>query len=116
MKTKKQPFDYDHHDLAGHASIDFAGRNDFSSFAERITGYNPERFSPVALRMFVQKGQPILTLYALDKSKEAARGKIAVKKFKLRLAMHEILSMIKRFDFTVSDGKYDIRDIVVTNK
>lgn len=116
MKTSKQPFDTSNHDLAGFASVDFSGRNDFSSFAERLTGYNAARFSPVALRLFVQKGQPIITLYALDKSKEKVKGKLPVKKFKLRLPLAEVLTMIKRFDFTVTDGSFDLRDIIITNK
>jgi hypothetical protein len=113
---KSQPFERNQHDLSGHASVDFAGRDTFASFSEKLTGYNPERFSPVALRMFVQKGEPVFTLYAVDKSKKAEKGKLPVKKFKLRLSMIEMLTMIKRLDFTVTDGAYDLRDIVVTNK
>lgn len=116
MKQKKQPFDYDHHDLAGHASVDFHGRMNFSSFAEKITGYNPQRFSPVAFRLFMQKGEPVLTLFALDNTKTKENGKLPVKKFKLKMNFNELFSFIKKFDFTVSDGKFDINDIVVTNK
>jgi hypothetical protein len=116
MKQSKQPFDYEHHDLAGHASVDFHGKNDFSSFAEKLTGYNPLRFAPVALRLYMQKGEPVVTLYALDNRKEKEKGKLPVKKFKLKISMQELFSMIKKFDFTVSDGKYDINEIVVTNK
>lgn len=116
MKQSKQPFDYNHHDLAGHASVDFAGRTDFSAFAQKIAGYNPLRYSPVAMRLFMQKNQPVVTLYALDNMKAKEKGKLPVKKFKLKMDMKEIFSMIKKFDFTVSDGRYDLRDIVVTNK
>jgi hypothetical protein len=116
MKKNKQPFDFDHHDLAGHASVDFAGRNDFAGFAEKLTGYNPLRYSPVALRLFMQKGEPVMTLYALDNSKKKIDGKLPVKKFKLKMQINELFAMIKKFDFTVSDGRYDIGDIVVTNK
>jgi hypothetical protein len=116
MKKSKQPFDYDHHDLAGHASVDFAGRTDFNAFAEKLTGYNPLRFSPVALRLFMQRGEPVMTLYAVDNMNAKKNGKIPVKKFKLRMKFEELFSMIKKFDFTVSDGRYDIGDIIVTNK
>src|SRR3954470_20447520 len=115
MKQSKQPFDYDHHDLAGHASVDFAGRTGFSAFAEKIAGYNPLRYSPVALRLFMQKGEPVMTLYALDNMKAKENGKLPVKKVKLKMKLNELFSFIKKFDFTVSDGRYDIRDIVVTN-
>jgi hypothetical protein len=116
MKRNKQPFDYDHHDLAGHASVDFAGKTNFSAFAEKIAGYNPLRFSPVALRMFVQKGEPVMTLYALDNMKAKEDGKLPVKKFKLKMEWKKFFALIKKFDFTVSDGRYDLNDIVVTNK
>jgi hypothetical protein len=116
MKKNKQPFEKNEHDLTGHASVDFLGREDFSAFASKLTGYNPDRFAPVALRMFIQKGEPILTLYALDMNKEKTDGKLPVKKFKMKMELTEMLKMMKRFDFTVSDGKYDISDIVVTNK
>jgi hypothetical protein len=117
MKKKKQPFEKDHHDLSGYASVDFAGRVSFDAFASRLTGYNPERFEPVALRMFVQKGAPILTLYAVDKSKDGKeKGKLPVKKFKLKSDLAEVMSLIKRFDFTVTNGEYDISEMIVTNK
>ena len=81
-----------------------------------MTGYNPIRYSPVALRMFMQKGEPVMTLYALDNMKRKNDGKLPVKKFKLRLKIEELFSMIKKFDFTVTDGKYDIGKILVVNK
>jgi hypothetical protein len=116
MKKSKQPFEKKQHDLTGYANVDFTGRDDFSAFATKLTGYNPSRFSPVALRMFIQKGEPILTLYALDKGKEEQKGKLPVKKFKLKMELEELLKMVKRFDFTVTDGNYDVSEIVVTNK
>ena len=118
MNRNKQPFDLKHHDLAGHASVDFHGRETFETFSERLTGFNPERFSPVALRLFVQKGEPIITLYALDKSKKdgAKKGTLPVKKFKAKIPLQEFLTLVKRFDFTVTNGEYDLEDIVVTNK
>lgn len=116
MKTRKQPFDYDHHDLAGHASLDFPGRVSFQDFAVRLTGYNPDRFKPVALRFFVQRGEPILTLYALDVTKEKLNGKLPVKKFKAKIPLSDLLILVKRFDFTVSDGEYDLKDLLVSNK
>jgi hypothetical protein len=118
MKTKKQPFDYEHHDLAGHASVDFPGRVSFQDFAVRLTGYNPDRFSPVALRFFVQKGEPVITLYALDKSANGKenKGKLPVKKFKSKVTLQDLLQLVKRFDFTVSDGEYDLSELLVKNK
>lgn len=116
MSKSNQPFEKDQHDLTGHASLDFSGRDTFSTFSQRLAGYSPERFAPVALRVFFQKGEPIVTLYAQDKMKKGERGKIPVKKFKIRISFDEFIGMVKRFDFTVSDGKFNIRDIVVTNK
>lgn len=118
MKTQKQPFDFDHHDLAGHASLDFPGRVSFQDFAVRLTGYNPERFSPVALRFFIQKGEPVVTLYALDKTRNAKddKGKVPVKKFKSKISVTELLMLVKKFDFTVSNGEYDLGELLVNKK
>ena len=117
---KNQSFEMKEHDLTGYASIDLFRKNDFNSLGERLTNYNPDRYEAVALRFFVQKGKPILTLYALDKFKQDQsnypKDKLPVRKFKLSIDWDEFLSKIKRFDFTVSNGAFDIKDILVINK
>jgi hypothetical protein len=116
----RQPFETRAHDLTGSASLDFYDKDDFNSFAAGLAKYNPNRFDPVAVRLFVQKGAPIVTLYALDQQKQEQSdypaNKLPVKKFKLKLSWEEFFKYVKRFDFTVSNEAFDLRDILVLNK
>jgi hypothetical protein len=116
----KQPFETDAHDLTGSAAVDFYDKDDFNTFAAQLAKYNPNRFDPVALRVFVQKGAPIVTLYALDTQKQEQSDypadKLPVKKFKLKISWAEFFKYVKRFDFTVSNQAFDLQDILVLNK
>jgi len=116
----KQPFDTRHHDLSGCANIDLFDKDDFNTLAEKITNYNPDRFDPVALRIFVQKGKPVITLYALDtyrqESPSVPKNKLPVRKFKLKLSWDQFLSKVKRMDLTVTNDGYNLEDILVINK
>lgn len=116
----KQPFDTKHHDLSGSANIDLFDKDDFNSLAQKITNYNPDRFDPVALRIFVQKSKPVITLYALDTYRQDSpsqpKHKLPVRKFKINLSWDEFISKIKRMDLTVTNDAYDLKDIIVINK
>src|SRR5687767_9664469 len=96
-----QPFETRAHDLTGTAAVDFYNKDDFNSFAASLAKYNPNRFDPVALRVFVQKGKPIVTLYALDTHKQEQSDyptdKLPVKKFKLKLSWEDFLKYVKGF-------------------
>ncbi len=119
MKIKEQPFESGGHDLAGFASLDFFAKQNFNSFAENLSGYNPDRFDPVALKIYVQHKKVIVTLYALDKSKQlmpAQKNKLPVKKFKIRVSWLTLLSQVKNFDLILSDGKHDLKEMLVMNK
>jgi hypothetical protein len=120
MRRTKSPFAGEKHDLSGYAAINFNEENNFNSFASAIPGFNPSRHKLVALRMFVQDGEPVFTVYATDLLSEGKSGipkdKIPVKKFKIELSFEEFMKRIKSFDFTVTDGKVDITDIQVVNK
>jgi hypothetical protein len=121
MKKKSKPFETNFHSLNGNAAMDLHRKEDFNALAVKlIEGYNPDRFDAVALRFFVQKDSPIVTLYAVDKYKQEdgkyPKDKLPVKKFKLKLSFDEFLRHIKRFDLTVSNDAYDIEDILVMNK
>ncbi len=120
MRKNKTPFAAKEHDLAGYAAINFYPKNDFLTFASGIAGFNISRHKPVALRMYSQKGEPVFTLYAIDllkqEDKSLPKGKVAVKKFKLSMSFDEFMSKIKSFDFTVTDGEFDIKDILVVKK
>ena len=116
----EQPFETRHHDLVGKAALDLRNRDDFNSFAAKFAGYDPNRFEPVALRVYVQDLTPIVTIYALDKSKQEDKSfpkdKLPVKKFKLEVDLKEFLRHIRMFDFTVSNEAYNIEDMQVINK
>lgn len=118
MKKKSQPFEKNAHDLTGHASLDLY--TDFSALAAQITKFNADRFDPVALKVFSEKGKLIVTLYALDKSRketmELPRKKFPVKKFKMEMTWEQFITHIKNFDVVVTSPQYDIADMVVENK
>lgn len=120
MKKKPQPFETRGHDLTGFASVDLY-KKDFNLLGSRLTNYNPDRFEAVALKVFVKAGNPIVTLFALDKYKQKKataypKNKFPVKKFKINIEWHELIPLVKQFDFVVSNGKYDIADMLVENK
>ena len=120
MKNNIEPFETRGHDLSGSASLEFYNLDNFQSFAARAMDYDPDRFDPVALKLFVSGENPVITLYAVDKSAQeknsTPKDKLPVKKFKVRITWPEIFKFIKRFDLVVSDGNYDIKDILVENK
>jgi hypothetical protein len=118
---KAQPFEKKQHSLTGSAAMDLYGKGDFNSLALRlINGYNPDNLDAVALRFFIQKNSPVITLYAVDKMKQDQnnypKDKLPVKKFKLKMSMDDFLKHIKKFDFTVSVGAYDLEDMLVVKK
>ncbi len=120
MRRNKSPFAGDKHDLSGYAAINFYEEHNFDSFASAVPGFNSSRHKLVALRMYVEEGEPVITVYATDLLSEGKSGipkdKIPVKKFKIELSFEEFMKRIKSFDFTVTDGKVDITDIQVVNK
>lgn len=119
MKKNAQPFETKGHDLSGNASLDVP-RKDFNLFASDLAKYNPDRFDAAAIKIFVSKGEFIVTIFAVDKFKQEQndypKDKLPVKKFKLFLEWEEFISRIKNFDVVLSNGAYDIEDIVVQNK
>jgi hypothetical protein len=118
MKKKKEHFERRAHDLTGSASVDLF--EDFTLFASRLANFNTERFEAVALKVYVQKGDLVVTLYALDKFKQEEnnypKDKLPIKKFKLNLAWGDLLKHIRYFDFVVSNQAFDIEDMLVLNK
>ena len=115
----EQPFEKQEHDLTGMAALDFHEGVDFNVFAAMITGYNPDRFDPVALKIYSAASSVIVTLYAMDKSaREKSRypdDKLPVKKFKMEMELHELMKYIRQFDLVVTNKDYAISDMVVVN-
>jgi len=117
----EQPFETDHHALTGNAAVDLYRKEDFNSLAVKlIDNYNPDNLDAVALRFFIEKNSPVVTLYAVDKLKQEQnnypKDKLPVKKFKIRISLSDFLQHIKRFDLTVSNGAYDLKDLLVVKK
>ena len=103
------------------AAMDLYNKEDFNSLALKlIDGYNPDRFDAAALRFFIQKGSPVITLYAVDKLRQEQNNyppeKLPVKKFKIQISLDEFLRHIKKFDLTITNNAYDVEDILVMNK
>ena len=118
---KKQPFETDAHLLTGKSAMDLYRKEDLNSLAVRlIPNYNPDRFDASALRLFVQKNVPVITLFAVDKQKQEENtypsNKIPVKKFKIRMSFEDFMKHFKRFDVTLTNDAYDIGDMLVINK
>ena len=118
---KKQPFETDAHLLTGKSAMDLFRKEDLNSLAVKlIPAYNPDRFDATALRLFVQKGEPIITFFAVDKLKQEEnnypKNKVPVKKFKIRISFNDFIRYFKRFDITLTNDAYDISDMLVTNK
>lgn len=116
MKRKNQPFEINEHDLTGMASLDFK-KASFSAFGVKLVKYNADRFEPVALKIFLENGKFILTLYALDKAKQKESSeKLPVKKFKVMVKRKKFSKLIKHFAVVVSNKEFDIAQMEVINK
>ena len=100
--------------IPGMISIAFKEGDDLNSLCARLTGYNTERFSAVALRMYTGE-ETIVTVYAVDKLKKA-ESSLPVHKFKLEISLKDFLNEIRQMNFTVSDDRYDLWDMEVINK
>ena len=87
---KKTNFAGNEHDLSGYAALDFSGIDTLTSFAVKFANCDPQLFEPLALRFFVKRRKPVITLYALDKRKQAEntlpKRKLAIRKFKLPMS------------------------------
>jgi len=118
---KPQPFESRAHSVAGKAAMDFYRKEDLNSIATKlITNFNPDRFDATALRFYIQKDSPVLTLYAVDKGKQDEdnfpKDKLPMKKFKINISFEDFLKHIRRFDLTLTNDAYDIGDMLVINK
>lgn len=114
--STEQAFETKAHDMSGRASLDIRDIHQFYTFFAQTAGYDKDRYEPVALKIFMQGRKPVLTLFALDKTKKSAEGKLPVKKFKLPVSWPELFSWVKRFDMVLSTGFYEVGDMVVVNK
>jgi hypothetical protein len=111
MKSKTK-FAGKEHDLSGYAALDFSGKDSFASFAVKFANCDPQRFEPLALRFFIKKNEPVITLYAMDRKKQEEnklpKRKLPVRKFKLTVSFNDFLKQIKQFDFTLTEKNVDV--------
>ena len=115
------PFETKAHSMTGRGSVDFYGKEDLNAFALKlIPNYNPDRFDALGLRLYIKKELPVITIYAVDTFKQDQenypKGKLPVKKFKLQMSMHDFIRHLKSFDVTLTNGNYDLEDMLVMNK
>lgn len=119
MQIKDQPFETDEHDLTGYASLDFKERS-FNSFAHVFDNYNSERFEPVTLKILLEGEGFTITLFAIDKMKQASaanrKTKLPVKKFKMMMNAADFGKYISHFAAAFSNEKFDIEQMRVINK
>ena len=122
MKTQvqEQPFETQGHDFSGMASLDLHDMQGFYKFLATVADYDPDRYDPVAIKVFVSENNPTVTLFVLDKNAQEGnnypKDKLPVRKLKLQLSWSELFSFVRRFDLVVSPGSYSIQDMLVINE
>lgn len=122
MKTQvqEQPFETKGHDFSGMASLDLHDTRGFYRFLATVADYDPDRYDPVALKVYIVENHPTVTLFVLDKTKQEEdnypKDKLPVRKLKLQLTWSELFSFVRRFDLVVTTGAYDIADMIVINE
>ena len=105
-------------DLMGVVSINLEDGQDFNALGASLTGYDPEHFEAVALRVFIEN-TPVVTVYALDKNRASRPGngdKLPVRKFKKEISFDDLFFTLRQVNFTVSTGEYNIDEMEVVNK
>ncbi len=116
-----QPFKTKTHALGGKAAMDFFKKEDLNTLATKlIFRYSPDRFDATVLRFYMEHGKITATFYAVDKMKQEDKNypkdKLPVKKFKIKITFEDRMAHIKRYNCTLSNDAYDIKDMLVMNK
>jgi hypothetical protein len=104
-------------DLVGVVSANVHEQADFNSTASQLAGYDASHYEAVALRVFIQES-PIVTIYAIDRGEQHPQGstkKFPVHKFKVEVTFEQLFSVFKKVNFTLTNGKYHIEDMEVTD-
>jgi hypothetical protein len=120
MKTANGPLIKTAQYISGFADVKLKEAETLDTvFSSLIPNYNVNRFEAVAFRVFLGKENNI-TLYAIDKmnsnQKNLDDDKLPVKKFKLKIAMTDLIKLFSNINFTISKDNFDIKDIEVMNK
>jgi hypothetical protein len=116
---KEQPFETQGHDFSGMASLDLHDTDAFYTFLASVAEYDPDRYDPVALKVYIAENHPSVTLYVVDKNAQETgtypKDKLPVRKLHLQLMWGELFSFIRRFDLVVTPKTYDVQDMLVIN-
>ncbi len=117
--TKEQPFEKEGHDFTGMASLDLHDQNAFYTFLAGVADYDPDRYDPVALKVYISENHPTVTLYVVDKNAQESgnypKDKLPVRKLKLQLMWGELFCFVRSFDVVVTPKTYDVQDMLVIN-
>lgn len=118
IEKKLPPNETRYNDLVGVVSANLGESEDFNEFASELAHYNPKRFKAVALKVFIEN-KPIVTLYAVDldrQKRHPENERLPVHKFKFEMSIEQLFSKMKRFNFTLTTGNYNIENMEVINK
>lgn len=118
MKKNMPPVETRYQDLSGNISVNLKESNGFTQLAAELAGFNPDRFEPIAARVFVENAVQV-TIYAIDKHRQenaSDTGKLPVHKFKIDSDLIKIMPMIQQINFTLTTGDYNLEDMEVINK
>lgn len=117
---EQQPFEREGHDFSGMASLDLHDAQAFYKFLATTADFDPDRYDPVALKVYITENHPTVTLYVLDKTAQETgthpKDKLPVRKLKMQLQWSELFSFVRRFDIVVTTGAYDVKDMLVINE
>lgn len=119
-QVQEQPFETEGHDFSGMAALDLHDMQGFYKFLATVADYDPDRYDPVAIKVYVAENHPTVTLFVVDKNKQEEnnypKDKLPVRKLRLQLSWSELFSFVRRFDLVVSTGVFDVKDMLVINE
>jgi hypothetical protein len=106
--------------MEGKLSVTFSSNASLQAFCQRtFANFDPKLHDIIAIRLYYSE-EIILTLYALDKERnkeEKEPGTLQVRKFKvIKPSLHTVASLIREFNFTITNGNYPLDQIEVINK
>ncbi len=117
METNEPPFESREHDMTGMAALDFTSGS-MQTYMQLFENYNPDRFTPVNLKLMLEGEGFTLTLYAFDnqfQSSNEEENVLPVKKFKVLVPITELPKHVSHLALVFSNEKFDISKMRVIN-
>lgn len=118
MEKKLPPNETRYNDLAGVISLNIGNNKSFTEFAAEIAGFDANAYEAVAMRVYIENS-PVATIYARHKNEQVDSmngNKLKVHKFKKEIDLNDFFSRVSEWNFTVTNGEYDIETMEVVNK